>query len=259
MKFCTNFSKKSKITNKVDELNIPYQKNLLDFIQEHQNQRINITIDPTDIINFKECVDMVKQNNLENIYLRCSKIDKDAIDFMQNNNIKYFFSIPTDNWETFLNFIELKVTDIYIIEELCFDLIRVSTIAHNNGVNLRTFPNVSQYKWENLPALKSFFIRPNELDAYEPYFDTLELLGDTEKIDIIYEIYSKDRKWMGKLKEIIAGFQSDIDNKHIIPQYTKRRIDCQRNCLKGGKCSMCDTVESLAKTLAETPIIVKGD
>ena len=64
---------------------------------------------------------------------------------------------------------------------------------------------------------------------------------------------------MGKLNEIISGFQSNIDNKHIIPQYTKRRIDCKRDCLKGGKCSMCETVESLARTLEQTPIIVKGE
>lgn len=50
MKFCVNFSKESKILDKVDEINIQYNRiesseALSQFCEEHKNQRINLCID----------------------------------------------------------------------------------------------------------------------------------------------------------------------------------------------------------------------
>lgn len=42
--------------------------------------------------------------------------------------------------------IDRKVSDIYIVEELGFDLINVANVLHKNNINVRIFPNVAQSK-----------------------------------------------------------------------------------------------------------------
>jgi hypothetical protein len=61
---------------------------------------------------------------------------------------------------------------------------------------------------------------------------------------------------MGKLKEIILDFNSELDNKFLIPRFTEKRLDCGKQCFKGGKCDRCDTIEKLANTLEKNNLII---
>ena len=78
-------------------------------------------------------------------------------------------------------------------------------------------------------------------------------------MDVYYRVYSKDKKWFGQLNELIIDFNSDIDNKYIIPRFAEKRIKCDRKCLKGGLCSRCDRIEELSSSLEKSGLIVKID
>ena len=67
----------------------------------------------------------------------------------------------------------------------------------------------------------------------------------------------KDKKWFGKLKEIIPNFDSELDSRFIIPHFAKQRIKCGKKCLKGGKCKICERIEQLSKTLEKSNLLVK--
>lgn len=152
------------------------------------------------------------------------------------------------------------VTDIYIINELGFSLDKLAIAAHKLGVKLRVYPNVAQTSaFNEMPALKKFFIRPEDIDLYSDYIDTCEFYNSDKKLETYYKIYKEDKKWFGKLNEIIIDFNSEIDNKYIIPRFAEKRIRCNKSCIKGGYCHRCDRIEELSHTLEQSKLIIKVD
>ena len=265
MKYCIDYFKQSSILNEVDEIIIKYNykdTSLPTFLEKYKEKRIIISIeDVEDFINRKEVIKInsLYQSGYNNIVIRFDKYNEDLKETLKNLIIPFFFNIYCGDWDTFLGLINLKVSDIYIAEDLGFELDLVAEIAHENNIQLRVFPNVAQSKWKETPALKKFFIRPEDTEKYEQYIDVYEFFGKRERIETFYKIYKKDKKWFGKLNEIIIGFNSDLDNKYVIPRFADCRMVCGKRCLKKGKCQMCERIEELSHTLEETKLIVRID
>lgn len=69
----------------------------------------------------------------------------------------------------------------------------------------------------------------------------------------MYEIYFKDKEWNGKLREIIKRLSSDINNYYILgPEFANRRMRCEKKCLKGNRCRLCNVLNDLANGLEES-------
>jgi len=261
MNYCFNYNRdteKSKYINEVAEWTIKYNSKdntLLDFLDLHTNKRINLYIENLDV-DIKFLQDLLNKYN--NLYLKLSVKYYDIIKQDKKLFSRYFFETEVDNWETFIGLCEWGVSDIYIIGILGFELDKVAEIAAKYKVQSRVYPNISQTIWEESNPLKTFFIRPEDIDKYSKYIDIIEFYDADKQIDTYYEIYCKDKKWIGKLNEIIKGFDSELDNKFIIPRFVDKRIKCGKKCLKGAPCRMCEDIENLAKTLEKADLYVKA-
>lgn len=258
MKYCIDYNKKSKILDKVDEINIVYNlkdTTLLEFLLTNKEKRVNICIEDLDIEKQLTAIEKIKdiKNSNENLqlFIRLQNINDDLIKKIKEYNLPFYINLRVNNWDTFRGLIDLGVSDIYITEDLCFNLLSVSSIAHSNGVQLRTFPNVAQSQWNSMESLKKFFIRPEDIDTYSMYIDVVEFFGDIDKTEVLYKIYAIDKKWMGRLDEIIIGFDGDLDSRFILPKFASYRTNCRKKCLKGGSCHICEAIEELSKTLAD--------
>lgn len=266
MKYCIDYTPTSQALEQVDEINIPFNKDdllvVIDFLNNHPTpQRVNIYI--KDIESMKmidKLIKIKKENPNFNFALKFAFYDEEInIDKIKEAKIDFYFEVYISEWEKLLEVLNLGVSDVFITEELCFDLKRVASIVHQNNAKIRVFPNVSQKSWKNLPALKTFFIRPEDLSSYEPYIDVLEMYGDRKKHEIYYKIYSKDKKWFGDLSELIIDLDYPLDSRFVIPRFGEKRINCQRKCLKGERCKICEKIERLSKTLKEAKILVRMD
>lgn len=270
MKYCINYKKNFKYINEIDELTINYNRkdtSLQDFLLLFKDKRINIYIE--DSKSFLENNDLNRFIEIKNKYpslnfyfkLRNPAIDKDSLllfkKIKEKTSIPYFFEVFINDWDILYGYINMKVSDIYIAEALCFELDKVSPLLHNHGIKIRTFPNVCQTSWKETPPLKTFFIRPEDVDIYSNYIDTLEFFSNLSSIETLYKIYAIDQKWFGKLAELITGFNSTIDNKFIAPNFAERRINCNKKCLKGGKCDICNKIETLSKVLEKNNLLFK--
>jgi hypothetical protein len=261
MKCCIDFTKRSKILDKVDEITIEYHNNMVDlfeFLEKYPDKRVNIfilndkDISEIDIKNFAS----IKEKY--NVYLKLVKYNKSLVNTVVENNIPFFFNNNISDIDTFNGYVHLGVSDIYVAEDLCFQLDKLAEVAHEAGIALRTYANICQTRWKEMDSLKTFFIRPEDLEFYEDYLDTIEFITKEDKdIDIFYEIYFVDKKWFGKLNEIIIGFDSEIDSRFILPKFAERRIKCNKNCMKNGKCRMCEVIDELAETLKDKGIMPK--
>lgn len=259
MNYCLNYNKDTehlKCIKEVNEWTIEYNDKdttLLEFLELNKDKRINLyyKYNKIDFLFLEKLCE-----KYSNLYIKFSFSLYEEVNKIKPN-IKYFYDIKINNWDTFLGIIKNNVTDIYIVEDLGFELDKISYFSHAMNVKIRVYPNIAQSQWEDTPALKKFFIRPEDLEFYSKYIDTIEFYNVDKKLDIYYKIYSKDKKWLGKLNEIILNFNSEIDNKYIIPRFVEKRISCNKKCLKGGKCKKCDNIELLSKSLEKNNLIVK--
>jgi hypothetical protein len=70
--------------------------------------------------------------------------------------MKFYFNIYVKDWDTLHGLINEGVSDIFIVEEMGFQLVDAAAIAHEAKVQIRIFPNVAQSSWGPAPALKKF-------------------------------------------------------------------------------------------------------
>lgn len=270
MKYCINYSNKSHIIDKVDEILIRYDKNKIlelftQFIPAHSNQRVIVQLIEEDNIdtivnNLKKIISIYNENKDIKFDIQLPFYNQKFMEELKDTNLKYFFKAAANSWDKFTGLISQNVSDIYITDELAFELDKVAEIAHKNSIKVRIYPNVAQSRWDKLSDILKFFIRPEDIEMYEPYVDVCEFYGDkAQQIDTYYKIYQEDKKWFGDLQEIIIGLDSKIDSRYIIPRFAEKRIKCGKDCLKGGKCEMCKRILDLSEQLENAHLIVQID
>lgn len=256
MKYCLNYTRNSHMVDAADEVIVRMEKNnitnVIDYIRDHEGQRVILRF--KEMSTFRDNTPLVISLNKYNIAVMLDVYNlvecEDIISICKENGIKFFFSEGVYSADKFNGLIELGVSDIYVIEELGFCLAKIAEKAKENNVQIRCYPNVAQSAWNDTPAIKKFFIRPEDVDVYAEYVDVLEFWGEGN-LDPVYETYSKDKKWFGKLNEIILNFNSEIDNRCIVDMFGSIRTKCDKRCMKGGVCATCPRCEELAETMAE--------
>lgn len=266
MKYCFNYRKSSTAMHTLDELNIKFApKNLdvlLTYILEHPHQRINARVKEENDIYTDNLIEKFKNFKVEHpeadFAIILPKYDKALADICRQKELKFFFDIVVREWETFNTFITAGVSDIYLVEQMMFEIKDAAVAAHAAGVAVRTFPNIVQRRYEDTSTIKAFFIRPEDVELYEGLVDVMDLYTiDEINQDVVLEVYRDDKQWWGPLKEIILGLDSNIDGRYIIPRFGERRLGCGRKCFKGKRCDVCETVEQLGDNLQKAGIMIK--
>ena len=257
MKFCMSYNKNSKRIKDIDELIIPFDKKLInDLSNLYPDKKLiikpMILIKEDDISFLKD-----KSNYILSIGYSNYQENKDKI---KENDIKFMFDNLVDNYEDLLYYKQLGVAEIRITNDLCFDIYNVYSLLKESNIKIRCIPNWCQTNRKELNlGIKTFFIRPEDLEKYW-MVDTFELWGNTQDAviaDTIFSVYHDDKKWMGKLNEIIIDLDSEIDSRFIMPQFAERRVKCNRECLKGGRCQLCNRIEELSNTLKESGLMIR--
>ena len=256
MKYCFNYNKNTEHMNCIkdaDELTIEYNSKdntLLQFLDLHKNKRINLYI--KDIVPEELLYEL--SNRYDNLYFKLDM--KNFYNIEKKYDFNFFFDVMINDWDILIALLKYGVTDVYIVENLGFELNKVAEIATQYNVQIRVYPNIAQSSAQVTPALKKFFIRPEDLDIYSKYIDVIEFYQVDNQLDTYYKIYAIDKKWFGKLNEIIKDFDTDIDNRYIIPKFAENRIKCGKKCFKGSPCSRCENIEKLADTLEQSKMII---
>ncbi len=259
MQYCIDYYRNSRAKEKADEFIINYTKRndaLIDFLEEYKDKRINLTIEERltdgELKLLKTICD-----NYPNLFLRFENYDYDYVENITESGVPFFYGNRVNNWGEFIGLVELAVTDIYIVEDLAFELDKVSQIAHEAGIRIRIYPNVAQSSWKDTPDIKKFWVRPEDIDFYSQYVDVCEFFGNAEQIPTLLKIYKEDKQWFGLLNEIIIGLKTPLDSRFTHFNFAEKRTRCGKSCQKGGKCKMCDLYVALSYTLEKAHLLPK--
>lgn len=257
MKYCIKFNNKNvKCQDEIDEIILKYPTtdieilNFLDTRPEHQRIILDLSQN-TEIQNNIEIFHAALKKH-KNLTLMISFEQDTAASLLEEENLPYFFNCLVDKWDMLMHLRNYHITDIYIGNELGFELKEVAKLCKQRNIKVRVFPNVAQKSVRSVYDLKSFFIRPEDIDLYEPYVDVCEFFGPADRYDVLYTIYTH-KEWRGNLKELIIGLHPSIYSNHIAPIFGEQRINCGKRCYKG-KCLVCEKILSLATTLEKTPL-----
>ena len=262
MKYCMNYNQitfKNEYIDKADEWTITYNPKddtLLEFLELNKDRRINIFIEEEleDYTLFNEIC-----KKYDNVYLKLNSAEAEVPAGLDANG-RFFFNIMTTNWNLVHKQLDVGVSDIYIAADLGFDLDRLNIMIDRDKTHIRAYPNLAQSLWRQQDGLLKFFIRPDDVDRYSLYIDTLEFYNVDPRLDVYYKIYAIDKKWFGNLAEIIIDLTGDkLDNRYIIDEFAKTRIGCEQRCLKGGRCRKCYRVRELANTLEKASVIIRQE
>lgn len=264
MAFCSRYDSRSKYLFDIDEIIIPFHdsdKNLMEFIEAHQNQRVIIDI-KNEWRSFFTAIFLPIREKYSNVAIRLSELTDEIYSDLQKIDLPFFLNKVIVEWEGFETTTNLGVSDIYIGGQLGFELSDVARAAVRKQVRIRIHPNVAQSMYKETDPLKTFFVRPEDIDLYNRRFiSTFEFYFPEEvdlNWDVLYKAYAIDKKWNGPLKEIIIGLDSDINNMTISNRWTAQRLDCHRKCFKGSSCNVCKQFYDLSKNLETIKVRFKA-
>lgn len=268
MKYCMQYNRASKYIEDIDEINIQYNvtdAELWRFLDVYPGLRVNIAIqDSKEFLKKQEIEKFIEINEDYNFYVRLnSAFDDNDLELykkLQENHIAAYFNTYANNWDVFMGLIFLGVSDIFITEQLCFELDEVSREAKKRKISLRMVPNICQSAWPFTPDEKTFFIRPEDVDFYDKYINTIEFFNTSSHMyneDALYKAYAIEKEWNGFLSEIIYGMKDVIHNNCIEGNFCKVRSNCGRSCLKNGRCRICGSIFNMAKIMYDDGMYLK--
>ena len=260
MKYSITYAKNFRYLQDVYEIQLYWstKDDIVDFVLEKFEQRQRIIIDFTQntVVDLRKAMpkllEMRKKHSNFAIKINIEE-HKVFTSLLKEKKIPFFFSSFCNNWDSLYAYGMLGVSDVYITEELCFNLKDVKAFCEPLRIKIRVFPNIAQVSGkgtsDSIPDIKKFFIRPEDIEEYEPYVDICELWGNHKNLNPLYEIY-KGGQWLGNISDIITAFEDEIPNTGIAPLFATMRINCKKKCYKG-KCDICSSIAELGYLMAE--------
>ena len=245
------------------EIDINYKpkvKQLEDFIIKYNQKRINLIFnswedfdqgrDPDLILAFRQKYPTC------NLVMRLPSYSSQIQTLLIQKGLPHYYYIFANKWDIFNGLLDTSVTDIYVTEDLCFSMDIIKQKAQEKNKRLRTFCDVCQTSWPQSNSLRTFFIRPEDINLYNKYIDVVEFFDaehNKDSLNTLYDLYNNGKRWAGPLKEIIKGFKDDTDSYYLIPYFGEKRLNCNKRC-NISSCSFCVQLSSLAKTLKQRQI-----
>lgn len=261
MNYCIDYKKDYKYFDEVSEFTIKYRKDLdIQKLSKFQGKRINIAIttanDARDFIEWK-AIYLLKSIKDIDLHIKLIYGMDEIAELCKKHKIPFFYELIATQWDGLNGLAEEEVSDIYIGEDLGFEIKKVAEVLHNRGIKVRAFPNIAQSVWQGTAAYRKFFIRPEDMYLYEDYIDSCEFFNSIHNNETYYKIYAIDKKWEGNLSECIIDLDQSLDNRFLIPEFGTKRFNCEKRCAKGQSCSICNQIMKLSNTLKEKQLQVE--
>lgn len=168
----------------------------------------------------------------------------DDLNLAKNCNehkIKYYWSYPIFTWYELQGIINLHPCYLILNGSLFFSLRKVKSVTN---IPIRAIPNLAYDAYiprEN--GIYGTWIRPEDIEVYEPYIDTFEFIADElSREAVLLHIYKDNQKWPGNLNLLLTNFNKNVDNRAIPEEIGEYRVNCSQRCMEPScTCHFCET------------------
>ena len=176
------------------------------------------------------------------------------VDYCHENEIPFFFDMLVDDWDILQYIIDLHPTDVYIVNQLGFELPILAPMLHSENIDVRVYPNIAQSANKYADPVRKFYVRPEDLDVYTPFVDVYEFLIDANENtlkQLYYIIYAEETVWEGPLNLLIAGLDVEFDNRGVYNSFGMKRLMCGKKCVKNRSCNFCENIKNTANLMTD--------
>lgn len=244
-------SYKSAYKQEADEVRCPMNQLglLLPFIKENPTKRYNISVNKEDIDTIIQQTGLLTQVT-DNYTVNCGSLD--TLQHIIKLGCPAYLKYPVTDWETYNNLRDMGVSDIIIDGPLgfCGHVIRRDV----ERPRIRVFPTGSPNAAIASPtnSIKSFYIRPEDLDAYDFFVNVIEFKAPTvEQEDAQFSIYKRG-SFMYNINELIPQIKVEVLNPTLSEDFGKHRVSCQQVCMiPGYSCHLCSNEFLLANKIID--------
>lgn len=245
------------LNDKVDGFNISFDpdKNdfgkLIEFVQKYPDKEINIHY--SDGIDTKTAAAIAKVGS--NVRFRLGGQDIQKADRLRENGCKFFLDKDcgvSSYWELRHLVEVVGVDSVYIVDDLCYNLVEVSKYCHDHGVRLRVVLNRCPTKIVH-DDKRLMFYRPQDMGYIENYYDIAEFeCGEGVSgfnaglCEVLYKRFFVKRDWYGNVQELNPSLPFEVYNRQLPLPYVRRRSTCGLRCLHdNSSCNYCGEVYKL--------------
>lgn len=262
MRLAIPFKNHFALNDVADELNIYYDPNsqdlndLIAFVKEFEKKQINIEY--RNGIDFKTASALSSLS--ENVCFRLKSSDLAATSKLREKNCRYFFSKdnPASSFRTLQSFVEeLHVSEVYIADDLCYQLKNVRRYCEEHGVKIRAVLNSVPMTHPSMSETIPIWM-PRDMDELSGYFDVAEFdcghdkTYDFKKLSVLYKVWFEKKDWVGDMQEINEWIPFNYYCRTILPSIGRTKFNCRLKCLsEGAHCTKCQQVMDLSKALLE--------
>lgn len=170
---------------------------------------------------------------------------------------RFMFGTPAAEWYQLQTMLQCGVSEVIITGFLGFCMPDVRKECNKFGTKIRVIANFASATWFDCPAIKKFFIRPEDVKYYANYVDTIEFEGDKALQEVCYRAYTKG-EWFGDLSEIMINLNDELDSRRLPRNFGELRTKCHMRCICGGQCGVCRSMIDFAKIMEKTDTIINS-
>lgn len=255
-----DFNIDSKFNNKASEYNITYRPQtqkmdkLIDFL-DYADKRVNVRfvsdLADDEVLVPEKDIDAMMEH--DNCYIRLDSYNyPDYSEYLIENDYRFFYdyTMAAYNWISLSKYVNNHPTDIYIVDDLVYDLWKVKKYCDDSNVRLRVILNKIPSWNLDIEDPKTPIYTPNSYEYLNNFYNTAEFVYDSElQLEALYKIWFVKHRWKSNLQEINNELTFELDNRCLSPMYVESRSECGLKCIKGGTCRKCHEFIKLAETL----------
>lgn len=263
MRLAIPFKRHYKLNDRADEFIVYYDpklqdfNDLLTFAQTYDDKVINIryrnSLDTKTAISLNKICD--------NVRFIATMGDVNSFEKLKENDVDFFLSddYPCRSFKDLQAYVEsLGVSQVYIADDLCYNLPAVNEYCAKFGVKVRVVLNRVPITITS-PADPTIMVWiPQDQALMDKYFDVAEFdCGkdkgyDFHQLDVLYRSWFERHDWAGDMREICKGIPYRYVARTILPGTNDGKIKCGLGCVRNGwSCTKCKQILELSKHLVE--------
>ena len=249
------------------DINFNKEKNsfdkFLEFTILYKDRRININFKGDFPMSIATSIQKVSDNT----YIKLSPEQIPQLSELRENGLRFFFgpAMPAHSLTSLESLINLGVTDVYVADDLLYNIQETKDICNKAGIGMRlvcnripatTLDRGLDYKSplfapQNRPLLDKYF-NCYEFDCGNPY--------DWAKFDVLYRAWFEREGWNGDLAEINDDLRLSYPLLAIPQSHMEYKLSCKRRCARpNNPCDRCRQYVDTGMTLVDMGAYIKSN
>ena len=247
MKYSLSSRQTAEYLRKADEIKVQWRdRNIIpDLFEKYPEAKVNLVRyyqDAEEEIDWKQ-IDTFNVLGRGNFIIGLT-ISEELLEAQKRGYIfHYLYEVRT--FQELNAIMRLGVCRIRLGAPLFFQMDKVK---QNCGLPIVTTANLaySDFSFGAKDGVTGTWIRPEDVNIYDQYIDTIEFVGNKTQEQALFRIYAEQGAWSGELGLVVQDLNYPCTNRMIPPDLATARLNCGQRCQETGRCHLCYRYMDLA-------------